>query len=61
MVKAGAIAATSLAPGSTPAERWAFLHEGLSRFAGRDLALDENVFALRRRRTRATKVWPSCC
>ncbi len=45
MVNAGAIAATSLVPGATPAERWEFLHQGLSRFAGRELALDEAVLA----------------
>jgi glutaminase len=39
MVNPGAIATTSLAPG------WAFLQEGLSRFAGRELALDEDVYA----------------
>jgi glutaminase len=39
MVNAGAIATTSLAPG------WEFLHEGLSRFAGRELTLDEDVYA----------------
>jgi glutaminase len=39
MVNAGAIATTSLAPG------WAFLHEGLSRFAGHELTLDEDVYA----------------
>jgi glutaminase len=45
MVNAGAIATTSLAPGATAAERWAFLHDGLARFAGRPLALDEAVYA----------------
>lgn len=45
MVNSGAIAATGLAPGSTRAERWAFLHEGLSGFAGRALSLNEDVFA----------------
>lgn len=45
MVNAGAIAATSLAPGSTEDERWRFLHRGLSRFAGRDLVLHEEVYA----------------
>jgi glutaminase len=45
MVNAGAIATTSLVPGRTPADRWTFLQEGLSRFAGRELALDEKVFA----------------
>lgn len=44
MVNAGAIATTSLVPGQTEAARWAFIHAGLSRFAGRDLALDEEVY-----------------
>ncbi|WP_137179328.1 glutaminase A [Roseomonas sp. AR75] len=45
MVNAGAIATTSLAPGATREERWRFLHEGLSRFAGRDLPMNEPVLA----------------
>ncbi len=45
MVNAGAIAATSLAPGATPEAKWAFILEGFSRFAGRPLALDEEVYA----------------
>lgn len=45
MVNAGAIATTSLAPGATPAARWNFIHEGLSRFAGRELPLNEGVYA----------------
>jgi glutaminase len=45
MVNAGAIATTSLVPGATHAERWTFLHDRLSRFAGRRLALDDAVFA----------------
>ena len=44
MVNAGAIATTSLAPGNNIDERWRFLHEGLSRFAGRTLAVNEEVF-----------------
>jgi glutaminase len=44
MVSAGAIATTSLIPGRTVAERWQHLRDGLSRFAGRELALDEEVF-----------------
>ncbi|MBX3351810.1 MAG: glutaminase A [Phycisphaeraceae bacterium] len=44
MVNAGAIAATSLAPGSTAAEKWEFVRAGLSRFAGRRLELDEDVY-----------------
>ncbi len=44
MVNAGAIAAASLAPGSTAAAKWQFLHEGLSRFAGRTLTLNSEVY-----------------
>ena len=43
MVNAGAIATTSLIPGRTAAERWEHLRNGLSRFAGRELALDDEV------------------
>jgi glutaminase len=43
MVNAGAIAATSLAPGGSVRDRWQFLHEGISRFAGKTLSLDEEV------------------
>lgn len=43
MVNAGAIATVDLVPGHTSAVRWAFLHEGLSRFAGRTLSLNEPV------------------
>jgi len=45
MVNAGAIAATSLAPGDGIEGRWRFIHEGLSRFAGRELSLDQEVYA----------------
>jgi glutaminase len=45
MVNPGAIATTSLLPGATAEERWAFLRDGLSRFAGRSLALDDAVYA----------------
>jgi glutaminase len=45
MVNAGAIATTTLTPGGTAEARWAFLRDGLSRFAGRVLALDEEVYA----------------
>ena len=45
MVNAGAIAATSLAPGATSNEKWQFLHRGLSRFAGRELTLNAEVYA----------------
>ena len=45
MVNSGAIAATSLVPGATAAEKWRRIHEGLSRFAGRALSLNEAVYA----------------
>lgn len=45
MVNPGAIATTSLAPGATVAEKWLFIHEGLSRFAGRSLAVNEDIYA----------------
>jgi glutaminase len=44
MVNAGAIAATSLAPGATAEEKWQFIQTELSRFAGRDLSLNEDVY-----------------
>ena len=44
MVNPGAIAVTSLVPGRNAQERWRFILEGLSGFAGRDLALDEEVY-----------------
>jgi glutaminase len=45
MVNAGAIATTSLAPGATLDAKWQFVHDGLSRFAGRTLPLNEEVYA----------------
>lgn len=45
MVNAGAMATTSLVPGRTPDERWAFIVAGLSKFAGHDLVLDDEVYA----------------
>jgi len=44
MVNAGAIATTALVPGSGPDEQWAFVLDGLSRFAGRRLAVDDVVY-----------------
>ena len=44
MVNAGAIAATSLAPGDSAAAKWAFIEEGFSRFAGRQLEIDQIVY-----------------
>ena len=45
MVNAGAMATTSLVPGATTEDRWEFIREGLSRFAGRQLELDQEVYA----------------
>lgn len=45
MVNSGAIAATSLVPGATADEKWHAIRSGLSRFAGRELALDEEIYA----------------
>jgi glutaminase len=45
MVNSGAIATTSLVPGSSLEDKWSFIHEGLSHFAGRELALNEEVYA----------------
>ena len=45
MVNAGAIATTALMPGSTTAEQWERVREGLSAFAGRSLSLDGVVYA----------------
>lgn len=45
MVNPGAIATTSLAPGATAAAKWQFIVDGLSRFAGHGLALDDEIYA----------------
>jgi glutaminase len=45
MVNPGAIATTSLTPGATFDEKWRFIEEGLSLFAGRELSLDGDVYA----------------
>jgi len=45
MVNAGAIATTSLVPGQTGLEKWQYVLEGLSKFAGRDLTMDRGVYA----------------
>ena len=45
MVNAGAIATTSLVPGASTAEKWDFIRQGLSAFAGRELAMDPVVHA----------------
>src|SRR5262249_9397900 len=45
MVNSGAIATTSLVPGSSLKARWKFIHDGLSGFAGRKLSLNDEVYA----------------
>ncbi len=45
MVNAGAIATTSLVPGATHGAKWQFIHDGLSKFAGRKLPMNEEVLA----------------
>jgi glutaminase len=45
MVNAGAMAAASLVPGATAAEKWSAIQDGLSRFAARRLSLNEDVYA----------------
>ena len=44
MVNAGAIAATSLVPGTSRGSRWQTILDGLSRFAGRPLEIDDEVY-----------------
>jgi glutaminase len=44
MVNPGAIATTSLVPGADADEKWSFMRDGLSRFAGRTLVLDDDVY-----------------
>src|SRR5262245_39393701 len=45
MVNSGAIATTSLVPGATLGAKWKFIHDGLSRFAGRQLPLNDEVYS----------------
>src|SRR5262249_39507693 len=44
MVNSGAIATTSLVPGSSLKARWKFIQDGLSGFAGRKLSLNDEVY-----------------
>lgn len=45
MVNAGAITTTSLVPGGSFEEKWQFIRDGLSGFAGRELSFNDEVFA----------------
>lgn len=44
MVNAGAIATTSLVPGNSVEAKWDFIRAGLSRFAGRPLEINAEVY-----------------
>lgn len=44
MVNSGALATTSLVPGTTAEDRWETIVSGLSRFAGRRLEIDETIY-----------------
>ncbi len=44
MVNSGAITATSLVPGDSVEDKWRAIQNGLSRFAGRELDLDHEVY-----------------
>lgn len=43
MVNSGAIATTSLIPGKDLDDKWRFIHQGMSRFAGRQLSVNEEI------------------
>jgi len=45
MVNSGAIATTSLVAGADVEAKWKFIHDGLSRFAGRALSINDEVYA----------------
>jgi glutaminase len=44
MVNSGAIATTSMVPGASGEAKWDVIHQGLSRFAGRELPLNDEVY-----------------
>ena len=44
MANAGALASTALMPGSTAEDQWQFILDGFSRFAGRELKVDTDVY-----------------
>jgi glutaminase len=53
MVNSGAIATTSLVPGASVSAKWRFVHDGLSRFAGRALPFNDEVYASASETTRS--------
>jgi glutaminase len=44
MVNPGAVATTSLVPGVSAESKWSFVRQGLSRFAGRELSVDDEIY-----------------
>lgn len=44
MVNAGAMSTTELLPGATPEQKWEYVLQGLSAFAGRELRLNHEVY-----------------
>jgi glutaminase len=44
MVNTGALATTSVIPGTTADAKWRAIQDGLSRFAGRELAVDDEIY-----------------
>ena len=60
MVNAGAIATTSLVPGATLEAKWQFIRDGLARFAGRSLALNEGVYDSAAKTNHHTEASPGC-
>jgi glutaminase len=61
MVNPGAIATTSLVPGTTEKGRWRFIQDGLSKFAGRALSINNEVYASASDSNFETGVLSSCC
>jgi glutaminase len=61
MVNPGAIATTSLVPGATADARWQFIHDGLSRFAGRTLPLNAEAMHRHPKPISEIRVLPVCC
>ena len=61
MVNSGAIATTSLAPGQSIEAKWNFIHQGLSRFAGRSLSLNDEIYVAASETNYRNHTLPVCC
>lgn len=55
MVNAGALATTALVPGGTVWQQWQTIRRGLSRFAGRSLEIDDDVYTSETRTNQRNK------